>query len=328
MRVKFPLVLITLFFITAPASFSQISITQQDILNTIPLNDTIQVHQNFPFSPLPIDIGKTGGPNIYDFSNLDVNLGISVAVIPVSSIPLPNLPFPPNLTALVFSDIFGTEYNIFDIQPLQWLQPGFAGVESGGTTFLEILDPPHLFQQLPTTFGMEWSDSGQLVESLFVEGVLIGVETGQYLGEGTADGFGILLLPGGLSYPCLRIVHDIRNPLESFRQFRYETKSGVILLVGVPLTNMTPDSGTVMFEEILLLGPVSCCDTPGDANNDGKVNIADVVFIIDFLFRVGSAPACEAEGNANGDNKTNIADVSYVIAYLFAGGGDPICVLQ
>lgn len=328
MRVKFPLVLITLFCIAAPDSFSQISITQQDVLNTFPLNGTIQVHENFPFELLPIDIGQTGGPNIYDFSNLDVTLGVGLEVVLVSSIPLPNLPFSPNLTALVFDDIFVTAYTIFDIQPQQWLSLGFVGVELGGATFLEVRVPPQLVQPLPTSFGSQWSGSGQLVESVFVEGVLVEEETRQYFGSGKADGFGTLFLPGGLSFACLRIVEDVNSEFESSREFRYETKSGVVLLVDIPLTNMTPDTGTVMFEEILLLGPVSCCDTPGDANNDGKVNIADVVFVIDFLFRGGSAPACEAEGNANGDNKTNIADVSYVIAYVFAGGADPICVLR
>ncbi|MCH7877737.1 MAG: DUF3466 family protein [candidate division Zixibacteria bacterium] len=69
----------------------------------------------------------------------------------------------------------------------------------------------------------------------------------------------------------------------------------------------------------------SCCSTPGDANSDGKVNIADVQFVISWLFAGGTSPSCCSEGSANGDDKLNIADVSYVIAWLFTGGSDPLC---
>ncbi len=72
---------------------------------------------------------------------------------------------------------------------------------------------------------------------------------------------------------------------------------------------------------------INCCDMPGDANGDGKVNIADVEFVISWLFSGGESPSCCEEGSANGDDKLNIADVSFVIAWLFTGGPDPVCGL-
>ena len=69
----------------------------------------------------------------------------------------------------------------------------------------------------------------------------------------------------------------------------------------------------------------SCCTTPGDANGDEKVNIADVDFIISWLFSGGLSPSCFAESSANGDDKLNIADVTFLIARIFAGGTAPIC---
>ncbi len=68
-----------------------------------------------------------------------------------------------------------------------------------------------------------------------------------------------------------------------------------------------------------------CCATAGDANNDNKVNIADVQFVISWLFTGASAPTCFAEGSADGDDRLNIADVTYVISWLFSGGPDPEC---
>ena len=69
----------------------------------------------------------------------------------------------------------------------------------------------------------------------------------------------------------------------------------------------------------------SCCTTPGDANGDEKVNIADVHFVISWLFAGGASPGCCAEGSANGDGRINIADVAYVISWLFTGGPVPVC---
>ena len=68
-----------------------------------------------------------------------------------------------------------------------------------------------------------------------------------------------------------------------------------------------------------------CCDVPGDANNGGSVNIADVTFLIARIFAGGSAPPCCEEGDANGNGSVNIADVTFLIARIFAGGAAPLC---
>ena len=70
---------------------------------------------------------------------------------------------------------------------------------------------------------------------------------------------------------------------------------------------------------------VSCCVVPGDANNDGSMNIADVTFLIARIFAGAAAPPCCEQGDANGSGKVNIADVTYLIARIFAGAAAPIC---
>lgn len=68
-----------------------------------------------------------------------------------------------------------------------------------------------------------------------------------------------------------------------------------------------------------------CCQTAGDANHDGSVNISDVTFLIARIFAGGTAPVCNDEASANGDNTVNIADVTFLIARIFAGGPAPAC---
>ena len=60
----------------------------------------------------------------------------------------------------------------------------------------------------------------------------------------------------------------------------------------------------------------------GDANGDGVVDLADVFYVINFLFANGPAPLGRA--NVNGGSVIDVADVFYLINFLFAGGPAPV----
>jgi hypothetical protein len=63
----------------------------------------------------------------------------------------------------------------------------------------------------------------------------------------------------------------------------------------------------------------------GDANGDGEIDVADVMFLINYLFIGGSAPDPLWVGDANCDEVVDVADVMYLINYLFIGGSPPGC---
>ena len=65
------------------------------------------------------------------------------------------------------------------------------------------------------------------------------------------------------------------------------------------------------------------CGVCGDCNGDGVVDIADVVFLINYLFMSGPTPVPLCAGDVNVDSVVNIADVVYLINYLFIGGPPP-----
>ena len=58
----------------------------------------------------------------------------------------------------------------------------------------------------------------------------------------------------------------------------------------------------------------------GDANQDGAVDVADVVRILGWLFTGEAALGCEDAGDANDDNTVNIADPIYLFEHLFFDG--------
>jgi hypothetical protein len=63
--------------------------------------------------------------------------------------------------------------------------------------------------------------------------------------------------------------------------------------------------------------------TPGDVTGDGSVDVADVVYLINYLFKSGPAPHPLLTGDSNGDGNVDVADVIYLINYLYKGGPQP-----
>lgn len=58
----------------------------------------------------------------------------------------------------------------------------------------------------------------------------------------------------------------------------------------------------------------------GDVNNDGKVDLADLDFLIDYLFEGGHAPTYLESGDLNEDGKITMEDLSVLIHYLTEKG--------
>jgi len=61
----------------------------------------------------------------------------------------------------------------------------------------------------------------------------------------------------------------------------------------------------------------------GDANGSGTVNIADVTYLVAYLFTGGPAPVSIQAGDAAVDFQVTIPDLTYLVDYLFTGGPPP-----
>ena len=62
---------------------------------------------------------------------------------------------------------------------------------------------------------------------------------------------------------------------------------------------------------------------PGDANNDSLVNVGDVVFLVNYLYRTGSQPCVMEAADPNADCKVDVGDVVYLVNYLYREGPPP-----
>jgi hypothetical protein len=67
------------------------------------------------------------------------------------------------------------------------------------------------------------------------------------------------------------------------------------------------------------------CIRYGDVNGDGVINVADIVYLINYLFKSGSPPNPYETGDTNCDGSVTISDVVFLINYLFFSGPLPRC---
>jgi hypothetical protein len=61
----------------------------------------------------------------------------------------------------------------------------------------------------------------------------------------------------------------------------------------------------------------------GDADGDGTINIGDVVYWLNWMFKGVPAPNDVCRGDYNCDGRTNIGDVVHLIKYIFQNGPAP-----
>jgi hypothetical protein len=65
--------------------------------------------------------------------------------------------------------------------------------------------------------------------------------------------------------------------------------------------------------------------TLGDATRDGIINLADAIYILNYLFKDGPAPDPLATADVNCDQTVNMADALCLLIYLFRDGDPPGC---
>jgi hypothetical protein len=61
----------------------------------------------------------------------------------------------------------------------------------------------------------------------------------------------------------------------------------------------------------------------GDANNDQQIDLADVIYLLNYLFKAGPTPSPFLSGDANNDGQVDISDAIYLLNYLFKQGPPP-----
>ncbi len=111
---------------------------------------------------------------------------------------------------------------------------------------------------------------------------------------------------------------------------------------GQPGEYLIPDRATVFFAggggyfavndgAAPMVTVLPCCEIRGnvDGNDEsgGPIDVADLTYLVAYIFRLGPPPPCEEQANVDGSteeaSRVNIADVSTLAAYLFRNTAPP-----
>lgn len=81
----------------------------------------------------------------------------------------------------------------------------------------------------------------------------------------------------------------------------------------------TDSTGLILIQPPTVSGWIFTDVISGDSNSDGVVDIADAVYLLNYLFRHYMPPSPLSLGDFNEDGEVNIADVVALLNYLFRG---------
>jgi len=68
------------------------------------------------------------------------------------------------------------------------------------------------------------------------------------------------------------------------------------------------------------------CGKCGDVNGDSQINLADILYLVNYIFKAGPPPI--GNGDVNGDDNIRLTDVILLVNYIFKAGPSPACTKQ
>ena len=206
-------------------------------------------------------------------------------------------------------------FSELDVNLKGWMIAGLGGSD-GPFTFTSdaIVSPGEVFvvARSPNTFRKRYADRS--ATQVF----------GPYAGKLANEGEEIRLLDSGPGYPATMdyVKYDNSGPWPDVHPGR----SIELQDVSVDRDN---DSGASWLESRELggspgsVGGVVPTFVRGEVTADAKVDLTDVIFGLNYLFRGGAAPPCLDAADSNDDGQVGLTDAIYLLQHLFQGGAAP-----
>jgi hypothetical protein len=96
----------------------------------------------------------------------------------------------------------------------------------------------------------------------------------------------------------------------------------------VPQSGADPDNSYTLMRRMMNwfgLGRTGSQYMHGDANGDQILDVADAVFLLNYLYKNGDSPVPEECGDANCNGQVDLEDAIYLLNYLYRNGNPPPC---
>lgn len=108
----------------------------------------------------------------------------------------------------------------------------------------------------------------------------------------------------------------------------YDTYQGKRVILGFPLYWLNEAGAQSLITRVMEYFAEESV-LYGDVNGDRALNILDITYLINYLYKAGPEPLDLNDGDPNGDCSINILDITYLISYLYKEGLSPLegCVI-
>ena len=198
----------------------------------------------------PVNVGDTAGPNTYDFRDLSFVPYDSVTMLAVTQVPQLATRYPPN--ALTSNEEANTVYPVFSFANHGFYRDGRARIVADTEWYQHII-PPDEWLRFPLTFNMEYSQRNTVVvDTTYVNGMPTKTSADTSSVTRYIDGYGTLLLPGGLAFQCLRM-RLVASPPKTSKEFHFWTREGAVVLIDSDASQ--PDTGVVKRGFVIYFSP-------------------------------------------------------------------------
>jgi hypothetical protein len=236
------------WMVVAGCKASPITIAQSQIEAVFAAGGTFRLFMDS--TSQPVNVGGTGGPHIYDFRNLSFFPYDSVTMFSVTRIPQLATRFPSN--AFTSNEEANTVFPVFSFSDHSFNREGRARLVSARTEWYQHIIPADEWLRFPVTFNTQYDTHTLTVDTTYVDGVRTEASSDTSSDTKYIDGYGTLLLPGGLAFKCLRL-RVVASPPGTSKQFHFWTREGAVVLIGSD--NSQPDTGVVQREYVIYFSP-------------------------------------------------------------------------
>ncbi len=217
-----------LALLIAQTGYGQITIQETDVAQFWVANTTIKLYSD---TSRYVNVGKTGGSNVYDFSTLGFPDSEKYTLYPSSQIPQLAVRFNPS------SLVWGASIQSIVSSPVyQFTDTSFSELAS-----VSIYPDSQMYTyemipllQFPASYNLQWSRpsgvASEIFDSTYVHNTLTYLSTVNGGPKNyTVDGYGTLMVKGQ-SYQCLR-VKELDSASTDYYRFSYFTKEGVSIFI-------------------------------------------------------------------------------------------------
>lgn len=248
-RIHLTIIISTILLASLPVH-SQISINNEDFKKIFSPSG---FHYYTEGTEGNFNIGNTGGPNVYDFTNISLQNLLISNNYEVSTIPELAKRYPE--TAFTFGDSPTT----IEKNPVFLITPDTA-YNTGQATLAPVLEfvhyrPHEVVIVFPATYGDGFSQQIEKFDTTFnSSGQVVSTDYSTSNEVTTADGYGILKLSGH-QFNCIRVKKEHNGYGD--KEYIYLTHEGATVLVG-GVSLSSPDTGFVTgFGQVLLPSSVA-----------------------------------------------------------------------